>query len=571
MAVALYLLLGSGWAVAQKTIQLLDFSDWHGQIVPFVDVASKNKTGGAAMLSGYINRDRAMYPGSTLLFTAGDAFGATPPAVAMFNETPAVLVLNAMNLSADALGNHNFDRGIENLARLMDVADYPFISANLANTATALPKLKRWVMFDVNETKVAVIGITNLNFVTVIPPGAAGPVTVTSDSAKAAMDARAEAAAAGAKAFVLLTHQGMLDDGKGPLLDFAKTLSGFDVIFGDHTDLHYEATINGALVIECESKTKEYVRVLLTFDTNGNLVKPLTASFTIPKHDGSVLADPKIEAIMAPFQASISGLLDLKVGEATAVFIQDRSERTKETALGNLIADAFRWNYKTDIGLVNGGAIRQALPSSHLVNLTTSGSLRRDINVSGPYDLVEGDVITVQPFNNELVVFTVTAPILFRTLEHSVAMYPAQSGGFAQVSGLKFEFDPNLPSGGRVFSVTMDSGEKVAADSANTYTVATNDFLLEGGDGYNFTGVDLTAVTTQGVDRTVLSDYIKYKKSITPIKEGRITPNNKTSSPTTAVPTTTKTTTTSTPVTSASSHSLATFACMFVLLWHVII
>ena len=101
-------------------IQILAMSDWHAQLDPLF-VFGEGTFGGAAELSAYWQADRAANP-NTLTLTAGDAFGASPPLSSFFNEEPAVLSMNLMGFDADTFGNHNFDKGIDHLQQMIDLA-----------------------------------------------------------------------------------------------------------------------------------------------------------------------------------------------------------------------------------------------------------------------------------------------------------------------------------------------------------------------------------------------------------------------------------------------------------------
>src|SRR5687767_2684790 len=122
---------GAGADVRRVTI--VDFSDWHGQLEPVpVRVAGVLRSlGGAAALKAYVDRERQRNPGGTLLVTAGDAVGATPPLSSFLDDVPAIEVLNTMGLDIDTLGNHNFDRGVDHLRRLVALARFPYVAANI--------------------------------------------------------------------------------------------------------------------------------------------------------------------------------------------------------------------------------------------------------------------------------------------------------------------------------------------------------------------------------------------------------------------------------------------------------
>ena len=139
-------------------IQLVTISDWHGQLPSMVDidfVAGGNQAGaGAPVLKGYIDQARAANP-NTLVVLAGDSWGATPPHSAFFNDTPAVTAMNMMGVDADTFGNHNFDRGISHLQSQIDLAEFPFVAANLKGLEENLNGVTKRQLFTVDGVRVA--------------------------------------------------------------------------------------------------------------------------------------------------------------------------------------------------------------------------------------------------------------------------------------------------------------------------------------------------------------------------------------------------------------------------------
>ncbi|MFD1733905.1 bifunctional metallophosphatase/5'-nucleotidase [Deinococcus malanensis] len=507
------------------TIQLLNISDWHAQLDPLTvgSGATQRTVGGAATLSAYFKQDRAANP-NTLTLTGGDAYGGSPPLSSFFNEIPAIEAMNVMGFDADTFGNHNFDRGIQGLQPLIDRAKFQYVSANLQNLEANLNKVKRYQIFTVGGVKVAVIGITNPEAPTLVAPGALGTLKVT-DPVAAATQARQMARAEGARVFVAITHLGVTGKDPatqaqtGPLIDFAKSVNGFDVIFGDHTNEQFSATINGALVVENLSKGATYSKVNVTVDRSTGQVTERTNTFVEPVTTG-VTPDPAVEQVLAPYRAQLAQQLDRKIGVATDVFPRGSNiERLREVALGNLIADAFRDRYGTQLAVQNGGSIRSALPSSYTPQ---DKSLRRPTpgyQPGPPYDVVAGDVYSVLPFGNTVVTRTVTGAQLYAVLEHSVSSLPAANGRFLQVSGFSFTYDVSKPVGSRIVSVTLDSGAPIQKD-ATVYTLAVSDFINAGGDAYTMLADGQG--TTREPDAQVVLEYIQKVGTITPSTGQRI-------------------------------------------------
>lgn len=498
---------------APVAIQLLDVSDWHAQLDPISGV------GGAAALSTYFANDRAAYPAATLTLTGGDAYGGSPPLSSYFNEEPAVKAMKLMGFDADTFGNHNFDRGISHLQEMIDLAEFQYVSANLVNRDENLTGVKDFEIFDLNGVKVAVIGITNPEAPSLVFPGNFGTIEVT-DPVPAANKARAAAKRAGAQVFVAITHLGVTGvdsvtgDAFGPLIDFANNVGGFDVIFGDHTDVQYEGVHNNALVVENRSRGVTYSKTLLTVDPRNGRVISRDNAFVSPVAN-AVTPDPVVVEMLEPYREALAAVFDQPIGVATETFPRGGNiERVGEVAIGNLIADAIRVRYGTQFALINGGGIRAPLPSSYTPADTT---LERS---TAPYDLVVGDAYTVLPFGNVVVTRTVTGAQLWAALEHGVAAMPAANGRFPQISGFEFTYDASQPVNSRVQSVASNDGTPIPNDGT-TYTLALPDFVNAGGDGYTMFA-DGSGVT-RDLMAEVLKAYVEAEGIITPTIDGRIT------------------------------------------------
>ncbi len=502
------------------TLQFVTISDWHGQLDP-VTVGTTN-IGGAAALATYFQNEREAN-NNTIVLTAGDAVGATPPLSGFFGDEPAILAMNLMGIQANTFGNHDFDGGLVRLQRLIDLATFPYISANLTNLGANLTGVSSpFKIISIGGVKVALIGITNPDVADLSFPGALGTMTV-SDPIAAANAARVAAQAAGARVFIAFAHLGAttVNAGvpSGPLIDFATGVTGFNAIFGDHTDLQVNTTINNTPVVENLSKGVTYARVSLTVTPSGQklartvaIVSPVTANVT---------PEPAIVTLLQGYRQQLAPILDVTIGVATNTFPRGGNiERLGEVAIGNLLAGIIRTRYTTQLALINGGGIRAPLPSTYQPADT---ALRRSTPgyASGPpFDLVKGDAYTVLPFGNAVVTRTVTGTQLFAMLENGVSLMPAAAGRFPQIAGFRFVYSLSAAAGARVQSVTLDDGTPILAN-ATTYTLATVDFLNRGGDGY--TALADGQGTTRDIMADVVSSAITALGTITPTTDGRIT------------------------------------------------
>jgi 5'-nucleotidase len=513
------------------SLRVVTISDWHGQLDP-VAVPGTGNVGGAAALAAYFAAERAAQP-NTLVLTAGDGFGATPPLASFFEEKPAVLAMNLMGFDADGVGNHNFDRGTAHFAEMAELATFPYLSANLdgADDVLACPSkpdgrcVAPYRIVSFSGLKVAIVGVTNPDAANLVKPGHMAGLTVT-DPLMAALEARAAAAAEGAQVFVLIAHMGAtgLQGGVtpvGPLLDLAAGTAGyFDVIVGDHTNVQVSEMIGSVPVVENRSNGVTFARIDLTWDfAAGGLSGTPTVAFVTPLADAVAPVMAVVE-MLAPFRAQLAAAFDGKIAVTSGVFERGMNvERLREVPLGNLVAESIRARYGTQLAFINGGGLRAPLPSSYAPADKTLRRTAAGYVAGPPYDLVVGDVYTVLPFGNSVVTRTVTGAQLWAMCEHGVEALPNANGWFPQIAGFRFTFDSTKPVGQRVLTVTLADGTPIAKDETR-YTLATSDFLDAGGDGYTM------LAGSDGVSRDkmaeVLQAYIAQQGSLTPTTDGRI-------------------------------------------------
>ena len=513
-----------GQAKKQGTVdvQLLTVSDWHGQLTPVSGV------GGAAFLKTYFDEARAANP-NTLTFMAGDSFGASPPISSFFQEEPAVRAMNMMGVTADTFGNHSFDRGIAHLQQMVDLAELDFLSANLRNLEENLTGVDKMKLYKVAGIKVAVIGITNEEAPTLVSPGSFGTIEVT-DSIAAANRTATVARRAGAQVVVILTHKGIRGfdesgDAFGELVDFANGVDPdlIDVIVGDHTNFTYSGVHQGRiLAVENLSKGVQFAQVQLTVDRQGG-VTDRSVTFRTPTNAG-VTPDPQIQAFIDDLNARLAPILGTVIGESTrAIPRADQCGRADgrlcESLVGNVVTDALRTAYGTDFAITNSGGLR--------ADLTCPGAGASGFCPTGitppPFPITRGSVLGVLPFGNVSVTGTVSGAEIDAFLENGVSAMPAANGRFAQVSGLCFAYEITAPVGSRVTSIVRQAADGsctgAAVVSGDSYTLATNDFMAAGGDGYP---VIISRVTSRNLMEQDAADYVAAQSPLSPSIQGRI-------------------------------------------------
>ncbi len=214
-----------------------------------------------------------------------------------------------------------------------------------------------------------------------------------------------------------------------------------------------------------------------------------------------VAPDPETLALVRRYEADLSRELDVPVGR-TALPLDSRvaSVRAREAGFGDLVADAVRASTGAEVGLMNGGGIRGN-------RLYAAGA-----------ELTRRDILQELPFGNTVVLVAITGEALLALLENGLADYGRPAGRLVQVSGLAVRLDPERAPGSRVLSVTVDGAP---LDRARTYTVAANNFLYDGGNGYGALRSGRTLIgATDG--KLVANEVMTYLRRNSPlaIREG---------------------------------------------------
>jgi 2',3'-cyclic-nucleotide 2'-phosphodiesterase (5'-nucleotidase family)/predicted AlkP superfamily phosphohydrolase/phosphomutase len=524
-----------------KEVTILDISDYHGQLVPLAEAAD-NVTGtgasnpsftigGAAFLKPWFDGYRAEAPGGSLTVAGGDSIGATPPISSFFGDTPTIELMNLMGFNADGLGNHNFDRGEQYLRNtIVPLAQFRYLSANIVDSAGRTPA--QWQpsqVYSFDGVKIGVVGFSNEDIPQLTAPGALGPFHVA-DATDAVNAEAARLRAAGVGVVVALGHLGATSGGltvpAGPLVDLADNVTGVDAVIGDHTDVQVLTTRpNGVLTVENRSKGVRFTRMRLVVDTQSKRVVYATADFHKPWTIG-VAPDAAIQSRIDQLNAQLAPVLGTVIGSATrfvprADACGNSLGRTCESLIGNVVADAMRTRYGVDFAVTNSGGLRADLtcptvdnPSDFCPTYTPP-----------PFPITRGQVLTVLPFGNVVVTLQLNGAELKAMLENGVSAMPAVNGRFPQVSGLCFRYDIAAPVGSRVTGAVRQAadggctGPAVDLTAATTYSLAENDFMAAGGDGYpNVT----SRVATRDVMDQVLADHVAATTPISPSVQGRI-------------------------------------------------
>ena len=552
----LYPLVKGGNRFKEATI--LSLSDYHGRLVPEAETAD-NVTGsgtsnpsygisGAAYLKPWFDAYRAeamggLYGRNHITVTAGDSVGATQPISNFFGDVPTIEALNMMGLSADTLGNHNFDRGSEYLRTvLIPIAEHPYLAANVVDATTGMlpPEWKRSHVFSFDGFKLGVIGYTLPELSSLIFPGYLDPFEVTDPVAAVNAEAARLRSKAKVNAILAVGHLGAdggtvtaPDPALSPLIDFADDLTGVDAVIGGHTHRQYITFRAGGhrLVAENLNYGLRFTRIRIVVDTSTKKVVYQTADVHKPWNIG-VTPDPGIQALIDDLNVQLAPILNPLVGNSTRIIPRadacgNANGRTCESLIGDLTADALRTAASTDFAITNSGGLRANLTCPTTDNPSDFCPASLYPFPQGLFPITRGQVLGVLPFGNQVVKVQVLGTELKAMLENGVSRMPAADGRFPQVSGMCVTYDIAAPVGSRVLSAVRQApdggctGAAVDFSAGASYWIAENDFMSTGGDGYpNFYSAG--RVFTLDYMDEVLAEHIATNTPVSPAIQGRI-------------------------------------------------
>ena len=480
-----------------KSVQVLQLSDLHGAIE-----SSATNIGSAVLASAFAN-DRKNAE-ATVTLSAGDNIGAAPPISTEFEELSTIESMNLMKFDVSAFGNHEHDRNLAHVQKVIGASDFQWVTANYGDSSLAVLKsgTKAAKSYHIIERGGVKIGIVGANTETTIEQVFPGNLDYTDASgAKKTIEIQAgvtgiNAAIAAAKKdgadlVVAVIHQGWSENAGGVAVgvinDMALQIKGAAAIYGGHSHQTFAALvpgkqkIQGTLLGQTRNSGVEYTRSQICINTDTDKVIGSSIETITKAAVATVTADADTAASVKKYKDQLTSKLDVKIGSVSGTFPRGGSpavERSGENPMGIYIADLLRAKHKTDFALTNGGGIRDTFPARSYVpvdpKLVRTGT--------GALDVTLGDALAVYPFGNQVATTIVTGENLWKALENGVSGFPAD-GRFPQVSGFKFTFDPAKAVGSRIVSVTKDDGTAIAKDQT-VYTLTTLDFIIYGGDGY---------------------------------------------------------------------------------------
>lgn len=446
------------------------------------------RRGGFDRLATVVKRHRAQERPSLLLF-AGDLISPSVES-SIFKGAQLIDGMNHLGVDAATFGNHEFDYGPEELAKRVRESRFPWVVSNVfAPGLRPFPGVKPWLVLSPGGVPVGIVGLLTEDTAVLSSPGNTTFGNVFTVTREVVRILRAR----GARVIVALTHLSMAQDQQ-----LLREVPEVDLVIGGHEHDPLTATVGGRLVAKAGSDAKWLGVTLLSLDGSRR------AQHQLVDVDERVPPDPEMAKLVQHYSERLSKELEVPIGETTVPLdARNVTVRQQESNLGNFIADVMRAAVGADVAITNGGGIRTNA-------LFPAGRITRK------------DVLAWLPFGNVVVKVAVTGAVIRQALENGVSQWEQVAGRFPQVSGLRYTFNPTRPVGSRILEVRV--GDR-ALDEAATYTVATNDFMLRGGDGYAMlaTGQVLVSPVDGPVMANAVMEAIQRLRTISPRMEGRIT------------------------------------------------
>ncbi len=466
-------------------LRVFTTNDFHGAVEPRVQSWSQGRpVGGAAALKGWTDSSAAACGCPVLRLDGGDQMQGTLQSNLVFGRS-VVEAFNAAGLDAAVIGNHDLDWGQDTLRARMAEARYPWLAANMFDSTTG--RRPTWVrpyaMLERGGLRIAAIGY--------MLPGTKGIVKAEFVQGLAFRSGRAaiqdildEVHGLRPDLTIIVAHEGgTCDQGtscRGAIMALAASLDSgsVDLIAAGHSHTLMNTVVNGIPIVQARSSgTAVGVADLIRHPDGRREWKVWVETLYA---DGA--SDPGVAASVARYSEAIAALANQRVAE-----LRDALPREGDQyALGNLAADALRVGGRTEVAFLNTTGIRAPL---------TAGAVTYE------------HLFLVHPFGNRVVRATLTGALLREALEHSLGA-EGRAGVNVHVSGMTFRYDLARPPGQRIQALALADGRPIR--DAVRYSVATLDFLAQGGSGYTM----LTRVPWTDAGQTDVDNLVAYLRAL---------------------------------------------------------
>lgn len=440
---------------AEKEIVILSINDYHGSLAP----AGSNV--GAAKLVDAIKTEKAKNPEGTIIVSAGDNYQGSAMSNLLYGE-PVSAVFKEMGLELSAVGNHEFDWGIDRIVKWAEDGELTFVCTNIYDIRTNEPVdwAEPFVIIEREGIKVGFIGlatpetpykalkkyVVNYEF--------RDPVEVITEWVPKVKDA-------GADIIIALTHLGSFQDKEGNVTGEAAALcevDGVDGVISAHTHQMVSGYVSGKPIVQAYKNGRTVGKIVYTFDENNNLISSVPSLDHLYKRPDTLKDDANTLAIYKKYEEELGPVLGKVLGKTTVDLDHDRY--AGPSLLGEWVCEIMKDKVGVQIAMTNGGGLRVPVPAG---------------------EITAGKLYEVMPFDNTLYTMKLSGADVKANIEHGIMN---EDIGWVQISGVKVTYNPKAEAGNRITSMVLEDGTPIEMDKY--YTVVTNDFMFTGGDKYNF-------------------------------------------------------------------------------------
>lgn len=539
-------LMAAPLAAADTQVKIIAFNDFHGNLFSAGSVDGV-PVGGVDVFAAYVDRLKAQNPFNVVV-SAGDLIGASPLVSALFHDEPTIEVMNRLRLDFNAVGNHEFDDGSDELLRMQhggchplnsntcqgavvgtpvpfEGAQFGFLSANVVVEQTGVPLFPAYGVKTFGEHQIAFIGLTLEGTPNIVLAEGISTLQFL-DEAETINALIPEIRALGIEAIVVLIHEGGLrpsasgmynscmdgiasSDLVMPIADIVRQLDdAVDLVITGHSPAAYNCNIPnsvGRLIpvshAQGAASVVSDIDVVLD-DVSGDITRISVRNLLVEQNE-SVIPVAEITRLINAYSDLAQPLADRVIGVMTTAVTRSADPQTGQSDAGNMIADA---QLEATRSPENGGA---------QLALMNSGGVRANMSAElYPGHITYGAIYSLQPFGNSLVTMTYTARQLKDVLEQQ---FPGCLGRrqrtILQVSGgFSYQFNENAPECSRIIEMTLDGRRLVEAgeliDPELPVRVTVNNFIADGGDAFSTLGVGTDRIAGM-LDIDALEQYFE--------------------------------------------------------------
>jgi len=476
---------------AEKKIVVLSFNDFHGSLAP------SGKNVGAAKFAFALKEERAKNPEGTIIVSAGDNYQGSAMSNLLYGE-PVSAVLKEIGVELSAVGNHEFDWGIERITKWAEDGNLTFVCANVYDKRIDKPVewAQPYMILERAGVKIGFIGLAT--------PETAYKTLKENVENYEFRDPVANLAqwipvvkSEGADIIIALTHLGSNQDKDGNIsgeaVDLCK-VEGVDAVISAHFHAFVSGLVDGVSIVQANYNGRAFARTVFTFDDDNRLISAEPTIDILFERADTLQDDPATLAIYKKYETDLEPILGRVLGETTVELDHDRY--AGPSLLGEWACQVMQDKVGAQIAMTNGGGLRTPIPKGKI----TAGKL---------YEVL--------PFDNTLYVLKISGADVKANIEHGIMN---ENVGWIAISGVRVVYDKNAEAGNRIVSMVLADGTPIELDKY--YTVVTNDFMATNGDNYNFSNAIEKKDTFLPV-RDALMEAVEKAGVISPVRQNWLT------------------------------------------------